>query len=124
MKIVLLDKKHWPSGRGYGHWCPGCGQGHEVWVEPCYTGAAAWTFDGNLDRPTFSPSVKISWGKHAGQADTDRGGVCHYFIKAGRIEFQGDCTHGLAKQTIDLPDIPPGHYVTSVWCAERGLESS
>lgn len=32
--------------------------------------------------------------------------ICHYFIKAGRIEFCGDCTHALKGQTVDLPDFP------------------
>jgi hypothetical protein len=39
--------------------------------------------------------------------------VCHYIITAGRIQFCADSTHALAGQTIDLPDIPPGHYLSS-----------
>ena len=30
--------------------------------------------------------------------------VCHSFIRDGRIQFLGDCTHHLAGQTVDLPD--------------------
>jgi hypothetical protein len=31
---------------------------------------------------------------------------CHSFVRNGRIEFLGDCTHALASQTVDLPDLP------------------
>ena len=39
--------------------------------------------------------------------------VCHHFIRDGKIQFLGDCTHALRGQTVDLPDIPPGVYMTS-----------
>ncbi len=91
---------------GHGHWCPGC---EELHVVPAGKG---WTFDGNIDRPTFSPSVKITYnGADAGQVR--EGGrrapyaCCHYFIKAGQIEFCGDSTHGLAGQTVPMPNLPP-----------------
>jgi hypothetical protein len=32
--------------------------------------------------------------------------LCHYFIRAGKIEFCGDSPHNLAGQTVDLPDWP------------------
>ena len=32
-------------------------------------------------------------------------GETHH-IRAGRMQFLGDCTHALAGQTIDLPDLP------------------
>ena len=32
--------------------------------------------------------------------------VCHTFVTDGRIQFLSDCTHALAGQTVDLPDIP------------------
>jgi len=31
--------------------------------------------------------------------------VCHSFVTDGRIQFLGDCTHNLAGQTVDLPEI-------------------
>lgn len=102
---------------GFMHWCPGCGEMHRIAV-----GAASgpnWTFDGNVDRPTFSPSVKITGkltekdaqGKWTGRWVRDGAGqmvnmCCHYFIKAGRIEFCGDSTHALAGKTVPLPDLP------------------
>lgn len=54
---------------------------------------AIWSFDGNVEAPTFSPSINLV-------------GQCHYFIRAGRIEFCTDSKHELAGQTVPLPDIP------------------
>jgi hypothetical protein len=51
-----------------------------------------WAFDGNEDAPTFSPSVNLP-------------GVCHSFVRAGRIEFLPDCAHALAGQTVDMVDL-------------------
>lgn len=31
--------------------------------------------------------------------------VCHSFVRNGRIEYLGDCTHHLKGQTVDLPDM-------------------
>lgn len=82
------------------HWCPGCDEVHSIKVE----GAGSnWKFDGNYDAPTFDPSVRVSDSK---------GTTCHYFIRAGRIEFCGDSPHALSGKTVDLPDWPyaPGTY--------------
>ena len=39
----------------------------------------------------------------AGEKIEPRPLVCHSFVRNGRIEFLGDCTHGLAGKTVDLP---------------------
>lgn len=95
---------------GWMHWCPGCGTYHAIAVERPLANGARWTFDGNMERPTFAPSVKCSWGPFPsvpeGRPDAGKVRVCHYFIRAGRIEFCSDSTHGLSGQTVDLPDVP------------------
>jgi len=111
-KLVLLDKTYWPQG-GYGHWCPGCGYGHEINVDSPNASGAKWAYDGNASAPTFSPSINMRWGKFAGQKETDDGGICHYFIRGGMIQYCGDTTHSLSGQTVALPDIPDGKYFTS-----------
>lgn len=117
MKLVRLDRKYWPRG-GYGHWCPGCNSGHEIDTEQPNSSGAMWKFDGNMEMPTFTPSINGRWGRFADPnyvADEghDHSGVCHYIITAGRIQFCADSTHALAGQTVDLPDIPAGHYLSS-----------
>lgn len=106
-----LVRTHHDARHDYGghlaHWCPACRQLHDFAVDRPFRNGARWSFDGNADAPSFSPSMNIRIGpypqawKKAGQID-----VCHYFLRAGRIEYLGDCTHELAGQTVDLPDLP------------------
>jgi Family of unknown function (DUF6527) len=72
----------------YFHWCPGCVETHPL--------PDGWAFDGNLDSPTFTPSFKHDWGN---------GKVCHYILTAGVLNFCSDSTHGLAGQSVPLPDL-------------------
>jgi hypothetical protein len=72
--------------------CPGCSGGaHLMRVqgpEP------RWAWNGSIDAPTFSPSLLCRAGDH----------VCHSFIRDGKIEYLGDCTHELKGQTVEIPD--------------------
>lgn len=56
-----------------------------------------WSFNGDMEKPTFSPSLLIYADKHHKR--------CHSFITDGQIQYLADCTHGMAGQTVDLPDI-------------------
>jgi len=97
---------------GYVHWCPGCEEVHSIRTVGDRP-PARWDFDGNLDKPTFSPSVKITWGKMADPSgDWPEGGCCHYFIRSGVVEFCSDSTHSLAGKKVPLPEWPkaPGTY--------------
>lgn len=97
--------------RGYSHWCPGCREMHVIFD--------SWQFDGNVDLPTFSPSVKITGkktvrndrGERTGEWVRDANGnavddCCHYFVRAGVIEFCSDSLHALAGKSVPLPDLP------------------
>ena len=100
---VRVGRKLYGQGNGaYLYHCPGCGELHVVHVEhPNHLGAC-WTFNRNGDTPTFSPSVLVTWDWRKGDIVTKQ--VCHHFVREGRIEFLGDCTHALAGKTVDLPD--------------------
>lgn len=85
--------------------CPGCDEPHTI--DP-----AIWTFNGNYERPTLSPSVLVRGSRFIGGPDSDPTDkalwpkfVCHSFVRNGRIQFLGDCTHALAGQTVDLPTV-------------------
>lgn len=82
-------------GLTYLHWCPGCERLHPINVGKPNSYNAIWKFDGNLEAPTFSPSINIV-------------GQCHYIISGGNIQFISDSKHKLAGQTVPLPDIPEG----------------
>jgi hypothetical protein len=91
-------------------WCPGCDDAHAIGYGP-----GGWTWNGDLEKPTFTPSVKVTgtqWapgeGFHKPQHHVAAGKpiVCHSFVTDGRISFLGDSTHTLAGQTVDLPEWP------------------
>lgn len=86
----------------HGHWCPACNQMHDYAVEQPFRNGARWTFNGDGDRPSFTPSMNISVGPFR-DGSIKR---CHYFVTDGRIQYCGDGTHSLAGQTVDLPDVP------------------
>ncbi len=80
------------GGRVYYFHCPGCDYGHPFEVG----GKDCWTWNGSLDRPTFAPSLLV-WGSRPAAR-------CHLFLRDGKIEFQRDCHHSLAGQTVECPD--------------------
>ena len=77
-------------------WCPGC---EEMHVLPWKRGK--WTFDGNVDAPTFTPSFLIRWKDEEGGVQL----VCHFILTAGMLDFQPDCTHAL-RGKVPLPPLP------------------
>jgi len=105
------------EGDRLGFWCPGCEEMHVV--------TSSWTFNGDYDKPTFSPSVLVTNGHYVpGQVHTtcwctyneehkddpapftcER---CHSFVINGQIHFLSDCTHKLAGQIVDLKEMEDG----------------
>ena len=71
--------------------CPGCKTLHPIHIGEQHR--IRWGFNGNLDAPTFTPSLMVNQG-HPSQ--------CHSFITDGKIQFLSDCNHSLAGQTVDL----------------------
>lgn len=92
-------------------WCPGCDEAHGITF-----GEGGWTWNGSVEFPTFSPSIKVSgaqWQPSSGFYKTHHscvspgdGTICHSYVTDGRIQFLHDCTHGLAGQTVELPEWP------------------
>jgi len=70
--------------------CPGCNEPH--WFED-----DRWQFNGDMERPTFSPSLLMGSKGMAGPR-------CHLFVREGKIQFLGDCEHEMAGQTVDMVD--------------------
>ena len=95
-----------PDGvlRGFSLYCPGCTNYHVIYTEPWSRAngepGPVWEFNGDLERPTFSPSLLVYEGKRVdGSVSHPR---CHTFIREGRIQFLSDCGHALAGQTVDM----------------------
>lgn len=85
----VIEPLNTPSGKlgAYMFWCPGCVTHHSYDV-------SRWTFNGNFEKPTFSPSLLIN--QH------DPKTRCHLFVREGKIEYCSDCHHELAGKTIDM----------------------
>lgn len=79
---------------GHYHWCPGCESMHVL--------PDSWTFDGNVESPTFSPSFLHKW--NYGPERTPKS--CHYIVTAGILNYCGDCHHALRGTSVPIPDLP------------------
>lgn len=85
--------------------CPGCDDFHAVAVGN--GPGPRWGWNGDSERPTFSPSVLVTYpanpnaGEDFKEWRTER--RCHSFVRDGQIQFLSDCTHPLAGQTVPLP---------------------
>ena len=95
--------------------CPGCKCSHSIPTK----GAGAWYFNGNTDRPTVSPSLLVrapmwvppvtaenheEWKRNPWEQKQVES-VCHSIINDGKIQYLSDCTHELAGQTVELPNL-------------------
>lgn len=106
--------------------CPGCKSAHHVaafiaagtlpepdpddpdWTPPVeyYQRQSGWSWNGSASRPTFMPSVLVSYdGADAGHGDAPPA-ICHSFVVDGQMHFQSDCTHALAGKTVPIPAWP------------------
>jgi len=91
--------------------CPGCDQRHSVRT----VGNYAWGWNGSVEKPTLTPSVMVTGvvpltaEEHTsvmrGEPHEPVPFVCHSCVTDGRIQFLGDCTHALAGQVVDLPEL-------------------
>jgi hypothetical protein len=84
--------------------CPGCAElDHNTGLHmlPVNTSlkSPSWSWDGNLELPTLSPSILTRGGVDLEQ-------VCHSFLQAGVFDFLNDCTHSLAGQRVPMLDLP------------------
>lgn len=88
--------------------CPACAQAVLVWGDgeehpaiPYHevnVGPDGWSFNGSLERPKLSPSVRTRYGEKLDY-------TCHFFVRDGRIEYCSDSTHALAGKVMELPDL-------------------
>lgn len=114
---ALLKILRVAEGNGLTFWCPGCDTVHVI-----NHGGNGWAWNGNAEKPTFSPSVLVTSGHYS---PGERGACwctynaehpdapapfkcqrCHSFVRDGQIQFLTDSTHHLAGQTVPLADWP------------------
>lgn len=118
MKLKTL-KRETDQSPDFSFFCPGCRHDHHVWVERPNRNGAAWKFNGDMERPTFEPSIKLSWHQWEPPVTPENheeytkkpweqkqvAKCCHFFIREGRIEYCGDCTHQLAGQVVPMVEL-------------------
>lgn len=121
----MNDKiSRYKSGKniGYHFHCEGCGSAHGVFIKG--SGVPIWKWNGDLEKPTFTPSVLLKYKnlskegnklnkefyKKHGRYMTlkelpyDSLYICHSYITDGKIRYLNDCTHHLKGKTVELLD--------------------
>jgi hypothetical protein len=81
----------------YWFFCPGCEHYHIF--------DNRWLFNNDYDKPTLGPQPGKS---HSYLTWWPENGVekrCHSYITDGKIHFLTDCTHKLAGQLVNLPEL-------------------
>lgn len=72
------------------YFCPGCNVEHRVQIENGDK-AARWTWNGDKERPTISPSIfKVTEPR------------CHHYVQEGRIQYLSDTEHALSGSTVPM----------------------
>lgn len=101
--------------------CPGCKDHHTISIKEKADGKG-WTWNGSVDKPTFTPSILTTNGhfvsgfkkgdacwctynaEHPERPSKFGCQRCHSFVTDGQIRFLSDCSHSLAGKTVPLPD--------------------
>ena len=121
---LLSNKLRSAGGGSIIYWCQGCESLHRIQVGE--GPRPRWGWNGNVEAPTFTPSVLVTGRDFTEKGDADfeawhAAGCpkpapefdsmdlrCHTFVTDGQVQFLTDCTHKLAGQTLLLPDLPEG----------------
>ena len=114
------------SDEGFSYYCQGCNSAHTIKTK----GAGAWGWNGDMEKPVFTPSVLVTGVDFTekGRADYDawfaadcpqppppafesKDMRCHTFVgcngaQPGEVIFLSDCTHALAGQVLPFADLP------------------
>lgn len=104
------------------HYCPACDELHFYAVAEPFPNGARWSFNGDAQNPSLTPSMLIKTGHYVDRpgwsnkpgdcAICDAGGeygscgICHYFLSAGWLEYCQDSTHKLAGMRLRMVPIP------------------
>lgn len=105
--MAKLGKLLRTTTTGIMFWCPGCRQAHGI--RTCDPNGDNWSYNGDKESPTFSPSVRTFWpaspafGDKPAREESTR---CHSFVRNGEIQFLSDCVHALAGKTVPMEPIP------------------
>jgi hypothetical protein len=94
-KVHRIEQKT-PNDPEFAFFCPGCQCAH------CFktTGSnPRWNFNGDVDRPTITPSIRTFGSDSSGKELR-----CHSYVADGSIQFLADCSHKLAGKKVALEE--------------------
>lgn len=102
LAIRTVYTKDGQRGRWCYYQCPRCGHLHGLPIDHPNEQGAKWAWDGNVEYPTFMPSVLSQSGGKI---------YCHHFVKQGQLEFCGDAPPSdegvaYAGKTVPIPQLP------------------
>jgi hypothetical protein len=99
--MKLIPQIYKGQTTGYRFWCPGCEEFHSFRIAR-FPGdkpdAPIWAFNGNLESPTFTPSLRYL------RTEVTKG--CHLVLTAGLLSYLNDCDHALAGKKVQLGEVP------------------
>ncbi len=117
------------TSQGLAFWCTGCGYAHHIGVDGIgLPSGPKWTWNKDVEKPTFSPSVLVRgirpdmdeatlalYQSRTPNFENDLNdprfrSVCHTFVIDGVIDYLGDCTHALAGQKVPLSEFPIAYH--------------
>lgn len=90
--VCSMVDEHGASYRDAWFYCPGCKYNHPYRLDLAQPNGAIWEFNGNWDKPTFSPSLLM----------LNPNKPCHLFVTDGVIRYCGDCGHEYAGKNVKL----------------------
>lgn len=113
MSMLSSKLRHWvdpaTGHEGLIYWCQGCESSHGIRTK----GPDAWGWNGDPERPVFTPSVLTTYTPGGGlpREPDDPPERCHTFVgcngaQPGEVIFLSDCTHNLAGAVQPFPDLP------------------
>jgi hypothetical protein len=82
--------------------CPGCvamlgGSGIHMLAVNTTVKSPSWDWNGDLQKPTLSPSILTGKGTQ---------NVCHSFLRNGVFQFLTDSNHRYCGKEVAMPDLP------------------
>jgi hypothetical protein len=84
----------------YIFYCRACKCHHAVWTQEYQPGHPFWTFNNDMEKPSFKPSLLVQTPDKDGNVQ-----ICHFFIEDGKMRYMNDCTHDLHNQTVEMEDV-------------------
>lgn len=104
--MAKLQRHEYDGKVYYYFFCQACDGLHHI----RHDDKNGWTWNGDSDKVTFHPSIKVTYnGSDAGK-DGAPNAICHFFVKDGKVAYCSDCTHALKGRTTELEHIPPEYF--------------